>query len=265
MKTRKKLSANASLEPQAAPHSSLTETITRFWVTLFIIGAILYVAALMISRTDGFRSVVRQRLEAFTGLSLQIDRVYAKPGLDLVMEGMRESVTNQTAIPNFEIKQLELSWRTLPLVRGKGWPFHRLHMADGRVQFTQKKDGGWHPFPPFHAMIAPWLEIPSIPADKLTAGAITEWMRQEKMNLSLQNISLVWHSSVADEPPVILIEGLHLKTMPVRPFDQPVMWFDMQIARAANHGVVWARGLHMEWIRLADQDVVLRYQQQSEP
>jgi len=254
-----------SSDPQAAPKSSLVETITRFWVTLVIILIILYVAILMISRTDGFRGVVRQRLEMLSGMNLSVDRVYAKPRLDLVVEGLREATNAAHAVSSFEINRIEFAWRWVPLIRGEGWPFRRLHIQDGQMMFTQKPDKSWTPLPRLHPLVATWLDIPAALENADEKLLATEWLRTMKADISLKNINLIWLSPVEEEPPLVLIEGLHLKTSPMRPFREPVMWFEMTVERAANLGVVWARNLHMEWIRLSDQDVVLRYRQVEEP
>ncbi|HMP90330.1 MAG TPA: hypothetical protein PJ991_09005 [Kiritimatiellia bacterium] len=262
MKSRKRDFRQETSEPHVAPKVSFLESITRFWVTIFIIAIILYVAALLISRTDGFRGIVRQRLEMLSGMNLSIGRVHATPGLDLVLEDIRESVTNDVTVGRLQIKRVELMWRLAPLIRGTGWPLTYLHVENGHVLFAQKSDGTWTPWPDFHTMVSPWLEIPGVlPSNE---PSTIDWMRREKVQVSLKDINLLWRSPLDGDPPAILIEGLDLKTSIVKPFSELVLWFDIKINRAAKGGVVWLRQFSMEWIRTADMDVVLRYNQQRE-
>lgn len=255
---KKKHSSRIGPEPRAVEPNSLVESITRFWLTLFIISVILYVSALVISRTAGFRDLVRQQLEMKSGVPLKVEKMHASFGLDLILEGIQEAaVTNRQ--PGLLIKKAELHWRLLPLIGGKGWPFKRLKLVDPVLRFTQSTDGNWTPLPQLNDVLAPWVEIATTnTAESGNVIHLTDYLRNERAKLEITNLRLVWQSSDENASLLALIEGLDIETAAVRPFSDDFMWFKMNIRRGERNGVEWANGVSLEWIRMPDQDVILK-------
>lgn len=254
---KKKQYARYQPEPIPDDTGSLIETITRFWVTIAVIAVIVYASALVISRTDGFRGIVRQRIETMTGLTLSIDRIYASPALDLVMEGIKEAnATNH--VPVVDIERAELYWRVIPMFRGSGWPFSRLHIRGCNLRFTPGPEGTWTPLPKIQQAVLPWIGLaPRETADDPEMH-VTEYLRRVKARVELENVRLAWLGATDDAPLAATVEGLFFSCQPVRPMSQDVLWCTMKIARAETSGYEWVRNLDLEWIRQFDQDVVLR-------
>lgn len=233
------------------------ESITRFWITMVIIAAILYFAAYAISRSDGFRDIVQQRLSELAGTPLSIREARADAMMNLVLEGINDSANHTNQLPGIEIAYAKLKWRWIPLLTGTGWPFKQLHVRDGTIRFTQATDGTWSPLPELESRLSPWMEVPGTPTNVLLTS-ITESMRLVGVDVSLENVNAVWRTGFPDEPPVARVEGVHLKTAPLKPFDDPVIWFAMKIGRAESGEVEWLSNIELSWIRLPDTDAVLQ-------
>lgn len=254
---KKKLKARLPDDPRPVGRTSLIETITRFWVTLAIIAVILYGALLVISRTEGFSSLVRQRLETLAGIPVSIERVHASLSLDLVVEGLQGGANLTNQVPEISIGRAEMYWNIIPLIRGRGWPFRDLKVTDCTIRFAQGTDGEWKPLTFLHRAIAPWVEIEDESGSGPSTAAI-EYLRSVRAHVDVSGVNIYWLGVNDESPPRAVIRGLNFRAEPVRPMSQDVLWCRMQIERSEIEGIDRINKLDMEWIRLSDQDVVLR-------
>jgi len=254
---KKKLSARLPDEPRPVDGTTLIETITRFWVTLVVIVIILYAAMLMISRTDGFRGILRQRLENLSGIPISVEKVHANLSMDLVVEGLRGGNNLTNGIPSVIIGRAEMYWNILPLIRGTGWPFRKLNVTDCAIRFSQDKMGVWQPLTYLHQAIAPWVEIEDEAGSEPNTMAI-EYLRQVRAKINVSNVTITWLGATDESVPRATIKGLNFRAEPVRPLGQDVLWCQMQIERSETEGIDRINQLDIEWIRQSDQDVVLR-------
>jgi len=256
---KKKLSAWVRPEPKTVEANSLIETITRFWVTIFIIAAILYLAIMVISRTEGFRDLVRQRLEIMSGMTLEVEQVRATLNLNLILEGVKEKPAETNRLSGLTVQRADLHWRLLPLIRGEGWPFKRLKMENVELRFTQARDGTWSPLSSLNDALAPWVEIATTNTTETgNVLHITDYLREEKAEVEITNLRIAWMGPEEATPPLALVEGLNFQSAAIRPFNENLMWFIMKIQHGERNQVVWANGVNIEWIRMPDQDVILK-------
>lgn len=249
----------ADAEPRYANDSSFVQTITRFWVTVAVIGAILYGSLLLISRTDGFRGLVRQRLEAVTGGKLILEHVHVSPNLYVVLRGIREGGAATNVVPGIELREAAIRFRLLPLVRGDGWPIAQLSVDGGVVRFRPATNATWAPLPQVQAALAP-LFLGSVADDATAASsrATVDFLRRTGTSISVRGLDVRWLGARSDAPPVAVVEGASLEVTSVQPFDAPVLWGVASIKRAETDGAEWIRDLSFEWLSLEDQDVVIR-------
>jgi hypothetical protein len=252
----KKKHAYASRETEPVESGRVLENITRFWVTLLVIALILYIAVYAISRSEGFRDIVQQRLSLMTGTPLVIEQSRADVWMNLILTGVSDSTNAIAQSPGISIGYARLKWRWIPLLRGEGWPFDHLHIKDATIRFSQTTNGVWRPFPMLHDAIKPLLTLDA-DSTQATPASITEVMRMAAMDIYLENITLIWRPPFPDEPPLAVVEMAYLKTAPLEPFGDPVLWFKMRLGRVESDQVEWLRDVDMEWIRRPDQDVVL--------
>jgi len=239
-------------EPERVEHGSVMQAITRFWVTLFILAAIIYVTLLVVGRSAGFKDLVQNGLEPFFGMPVLIDRVHVRPDLKLAIEGLRDEKSR------VRIDQAQARVGLIALVRRSNWPFRSLNVDGASLQFFPAADGRWQPLPDLADALLPWM---SADTNRLNQSSIPEWLRLSGARLALSNVSLRW---MADETNTLnTVEGLSLKTATVRPFDEDIFWAVLKISSARAGGTAWLRDLEVEWLRMPGQDVVLRIAQSS--
>lgn len=238
------------------PGGGLLESITRFWVTTLVIVAILYVAVMMISRSDGFRDIVQQRLSLLAGMPVVVEGTRTDPWLNLELDGVvAGAATNR--IPMLTVGHASLQWRWVPLLRGEGWPFRRLLAQDATLRFQQDTNGLWQPFPALHAMVAPAMKLPGAVTTNETVPPVTEFLRSTRTEVVLEQGTVRWLAREPDEPPLAVVEGLGLRSAVIAPLGEDLMWFTMQVERAETEEVEWLRGVRLEWVRKPDRDVVM--------
>ena len=254
---KKRVTSRRPPEPPDHESGGWLESLTRFWVTIVIIGAILYLAVYAISRSDGFRDIVQQRLSELSEIPLSIRAARVDAKMNLILEGVNDAAARTNQLPGIDISYAKLKWRLLPLISGKGWPFNHLHLRDATFRFTPVTNGVWAPLPELEKRLAPWVEVPGTPTNQ-PVESITESMRLAGVNVTLENITVIWSTGLPDEPPLARIDGVYVKSASLRPFGDPVSWFDMKIARAESGEVEWMTQVDLAWIRMAEADVVLR-------
>ncbi|HMP97081.1 MAG TPA: hypothetical protein PKA51_09185 [Kiritimatiellia bacterium] len=244
-------------EPHVVERTAWLHTITRFWVTVFLLVVIVYVTALLIGRTDGFRELVRQRMEKILGLPITIESMQISPWLELRLVGLREAgVTNRP--PALVVGSASVRADGLAILRGRPFPVRSVELSDAVLRFSPRGAGRWTPFPELAETLLPWLQVTATDAAAETISP-TEWLRRHGMRISAENVRLVWLSGGGEaDLPVALADGIAFSTARVRPFDEPVLWCRLAVAHAQTGGEEWLRDLDLEFLRLPDQDVILR-------
>lgn len=95
-------------------------TLGRLLLTLLAIAAIVYAAALTISRTDGFREIVKEQISEKIGMPTAIESAAIDRRLQLVLEGISLSPRAGEDTPaGVEIAKATISFRPLSLLRVK--------------------------------------------------------------------------------------------------------------------------------------------------
>lgn len=242
-------------EPPEPDDGSLLESVTRFWVTTVILILIVYVTVVMISRTDGFRDLVRQELSERVGFTVKIGASRLSPGLSIQLEDIRGFLrTNEPPVVQIAAATLNVRW--IPLLRGDLWPVEQLALQAPDFRFVATTNRGWQPLPWIHAALGPSLRLPGAESQALAAG-VTEWMRAQSVDLAITDGRLRWDAAAADEPPVAVLEGVDLVTRSIRPENEPLQWFSLHVDRAETEEVEWMRDAQTTWIRMPDRDVVV--------
>ncbi len=239
-------------ELHMAGGASLVQTITRFWLTLFFVLLVVYATVMVIGRLAGFRDLVRQRLELLTGVALTIDEVRLTPGLNLRVKDIVEVTTND--LPALRVGEAVVDWKLSGLLRGTAWPFRSLKLRDAEVRFRMAAGGTWMPLPDLAGALLPWVSA----GHRHDESNISEWMRVNHMRMSVRGGLMAWLPDGTNDLPHTIIEGIDFDAASVRPFGDPVGWFNLRIKRAQTGDEAWLRDLELEWLRASDQDVVIR-------
>jgi hypothetical protein len=246
------------VEPGAG---SWTERVTRFWVTLLILAVILYVAVLVMGRTAGFRDIVRERLEKRLGLPLTVQGSTFSLGLDLSLVGVSErGMTNR--LPALVVDRATLHWRWPDVLRGRNWPLRALTVQGAALRFRRTPEGGWSPLPDVQAMLAPWTEgavaVEGAPPEAAPEPGLTEWLRARRWAVDVSGGTVSWDTGEGDVAPAVWVHDIDFSAAPTEPFGESALWLRLRINQAERDGASWLDRLAVDWIRLADHDVVLR-------
>lgn len=120
-KKNKKRKAN-----EEAVRRGFFSRLRSFFITWIIIGGILYVGLLILSRTEGFRYTIAEKVSDRLGLSITIRSSYLTPDLDLVLGGVMgggggvlpEEAGFSVEEVHMDLQPLRAIWHKASWVRG---------------------------------------------------------------------------------------------------------------------------------------------------
>lgn len=247
---------SAGYDPDHSPEGgeSWVHVITRFWITLLVIYAIIHATIIVVGQSDGFRAGVRNRLEAATGLSLELERVRVGLTLRLHLQGLRETGLET---PRLEVAKAVLAVRLADLVRGAPWPLRSVELNGLSIRFVRDKDGVWGPFPMVADALLPWLRPELNRAEEFW---ITEMIRSSGIRFDVRDSTLTW-SEVDEAVAGLRVAGISWRAAQVRPLDETVLWSDLRIQSVEMNGEAIVQDLTLEWLRLPDKDVLINVNQ----
>ncbi len=112
--------------------------------TLTILLAILYIGALLLSRTAGFADIVRGQLEKHIGLEFKVGSSALTPSFALVLEDVKGTVPKNSLKAGVAAKRVVISWNWSKLLFG-GDPLRELHAENCDLHFALDAAGRWQP------------------------------------------------------------------------------------------------------------------------
>lgn len=239
----------------------------RFVKTLLIVAAILYVAALVLSRTEGFRTLVEDRLSRAARMKVKIESCHATLGLSVVMRGIRSEETGAVVRAQAVCRRAVVDW-ALP---GPGRRGAQAEVtAEGLEVDLAWVDGQWHPaaLAGPAARVAEWLKIPLPQAQKAGGGPRN---RQEELLAEAAPQPAVWSGPPlqvsigggalrwwTDQPtPVAEAGGLRLAMTPLVVPDRLLTHYLVEAATINVRGDLLAAPVRMELLDTGEQQVLL--------
>jgi len=248
------------LQPASAGHSSILQSISRFWLSILVIGLLLYAALLAIGRTDGFRDLVEQKVEGMTGLNVKIERAHIGFDLHVRIRNLKGSLSITNEVVALEVEKLTIRPSLIELVRETPWPVSSLSAENGVLRF-HAADRGWKPMPEIAGAIAPWMNM--APASNTSGDAqsgILSTLLAKENRISIASSRVLFIDDARPEIPLALADGVTMESATLKPFEDRILWSRMKIHSMQNNGAEWMSDLELEWIREKDQDVILRIQ-----
>ncbi len=251
------------------------------WVgirTLLIVGVILYITGLFVGRTDGFASLVAQRVENVLGMPVRIGstKLTAAYGLkirDLVSEG-----TRRESSPGIRASRVSIEWRWSDLWRRGRVGIAHLELEKPVVVFAEQEKGGWAPAPladvgefllkqmQFSLPVRGQTRADAAPAAEKaeTQGKrnrekyeLTAGLTKLDMTVSIRRGDVVWWTGGG--APAASIEGVDLFVTPLHLPGRELTHYLLKVDRAASTAGPGMRDLTIELLDMADQQVVLRF------
>jgi hypothetical protein len=278
--TRKRVKAWREEEPRRSSWSHL-RTLVRAAKTLLVIGMILYGAALVAARTDGFRDVVASRLERHLGMPVKIDGVSANARFDLTLRGVVTEGTRHKNSPGIRAHRVKLAWNWALLFRQGRPGLRHLDLERCVITFARDDQQNWQPadLAPLSEFLAKWLQldlgkpVAAVPdtaaAPEREPAAATEGPRPAeaagraaaralqdgRMSVALRRSEVTWWGE--GEVPLAAVEGVSLTATPVQLPNRSLTHYHLKLERASAAQGLSVSDLTLELLDTGDQQLVL--------
>ncbi len=172
-------------------------SVKRTLITTGLIFAILYVGIHVVSRTEGFRSLVTDKISSGTAQPVSLEKCGATPLLGLRLQGLSfQGVTIPEAKASFNFNPFTLFSKKRPVVS-------QLYIRELEVQFKRiPKSGKWEPLvlhgigSRFGAVVG--LNPPSSAADE-NLPTFPPYVINEQTLLQLDRAKVVWRDEKGAE------------------------------------------------------------------
>lgn len=274
---RKKVKAWRENEEPRRTAWSRVRTLVRAAQTLLVIGLILYGAALVASRTDGFRDVVASRLERHLGVPVKIDAVSANARFDLTLRGVVTEGTRHKNSPGIRAHRVKLAWSWAQFVRQGRPGLRHLDLERCVITFARDDQQNWQPadLAPLSEFLAKWLQLDlGTPADAASVSAVkaeasgaagrpaadagraaARALQDGRMSVALRRSEVTWWGD--GEVPLAAVEGVSLTATPVELPNRTLTHYHLKLERASAAQGLSVSDLTLELLDTGDQQLVL--------
>jgi hypothetical protein len=236
---------------------SFARAFGRFWGALFCVALIGYAALLLIGRTEGFRDLVGDRMEASLGVPVSIGNSRITPALAIQLEQVRGGASATNDAPALEAERVVMRIRPGGFLRGRAWPLRSLSIDNAAFRFVADGDSQWRPLPALAGELHRWVVVAGRSVDERDAafpGLV--WFRENEVELRLDDADFFWRDGGGAVS--AWMEDVTVEAKAMKPFEQAALWSRLQ---AGEVGSVWndtVEGLQVEWIGTAEGYVVLK-------
>ena len=254
--------------------SNPLRTLRRAFVTLLTFLLILFIVGLIIGRTDGFRSIVSQRLEKIVGMPVKIDRTALSLNYSLTLREVATLGEQRMGAPGVSARQVDIAWRWSDLWRRGRLGIARLEIEKPSVVFAEDADGAWAParLVPAGEFLLRQLNV-TLPATKTEEDfeqAVADKASRSPKKSALVASVLGLDAAVAVRrgavtwwahgggAPLASIEGGSLFVTPLRAPDRRMIHYLLKVDRAASANGPGMSGVVAELLDIGDQQLVLR-------
>lgn len=281
---RKKVKAWREEEPPRRTAWSRIRSAYRLARTLVVIGAILYGAALVASRTDGFRDLVAARLERHLGMPVKVESVAANARFDLTLQGIVTEGTRHKNSPGLRAHRVTLAWSWRDVLRRGGPGLRLLDLDRCVITFARDEQGVWQPadMAPLSEFLAKWLQLDlgTKPPENVTgptggeaepredgapaAGKPTvaatgvstaRALRDARLSIVLRRSEVTWWGD--GDVPLAAVEGVNLAATPVRLPNRTMTHYHLKLDHAAGAQGLSVSDMTLELLDTGDQQLVL--------
>ena len=203
-------------------------------ITLAIILMVLYVAALIIGRTDGFRALLTPRLEAIVGFPVKVDRISLDLRFGLSLRDVRATQLDPVRGAVFAAERIDIRWRWSDILT-RGRPgVARLEVVRPTLRFDRQSDGTWSPAPmaDLGSFIAGRLQLAVDLTHAVHQVSLQDRLLAEHTALSLRRADLSWWRGEA--VPFASAEGVTLLATPIALPGRTISHILLKVSRAIS-------------------------------
>lgn len=271
---RKRARTEESPEPRKARKSRIRSIWSGFKL-LLVLALLLYGALLVIGRTEGFRSLVAQRLEKVLGMPVKIGAASLNPKYGVTLRDVESEGMRRDGSPGIRAKQVQIEWRWGDVWRVGRPGIARIGIEQPVLVFEEQGSGDWMP-----ASLAPVGEFllrqvqfsipmrtsaaaqpPPTPKEKKAARAkassATALVGGLDASIVVKRGEVSWWKA-GTRAPLASIEGATLYATPLHLPEREVTHYLLKVDRAAssNSGM---QNLIAEVLDARDQQLILRF------
>lgn len=260
---------------------SILRTILRAIATATVLLAIAYVAGLMIGRTDGFRSIVAERLGELLGQAVKVERVSLGLSYALTVEGIVTEGTRRLNSPGIRIGRLRAAPRWSDLWRRGRLGLAQLEIEKAVLVFERDEEGRWAPeaLAGYAELLAKQLNFSFPPPETVSAAPAAprdvsgEQSRNRRRSarpllaapdpampaprIVVRRGEIAWW--LDNSVPFASVEGLSASMTPLEAPGRRMIHYRVDVKRAASRGGQALRDASLELLDIGDQRLVLRF------
>jgi hypothetical protein len=243
---------------------SAFRALVRAAVTLVVLAAMLYGAAMAISRTGGFRSYVQAEISTALGFEVAVGETKLTPGFVLVIDGIAAGRFDAPGTPCVRADRLTVGWSPVP---SGGTRLRSVSVETGLLAFAQGPEGDWAPKPlagVAEAIIqgaglgldeirgAVRAKAGSAPSSKPAGGTATAFPVQRVV---VRGMDVVWWK--ADKSKLASLAGLNVQVTPVEVPGRRMIHILADATSFERTGGEWISPLRVECLWGGGERIVL--------
>lgn len=245
----------------------------RFAVTTLVLLVILYVVALAISRTAGFRYSVQERVHTRLDLAITLEKAWLDLALNLHMKGLRSESIEQEGAPGITFERVEIGWSFRRLLQPGRRAVDRIVLKSGTVSLSRDERGRWRPavLSELGARLAQWAALdvpagggekkPAAPDEPAEVSPATSGSPRPSIwrdaQIVLEDVNLHWWGP--DGQTLAAARGIRLTSSQVRLPNREIAHYLLSIDRAWTGAGEQVNGLKLELIATDAQNIVLGF------
>ena len=235
-------------------------TALRFFNTVLVVAFIAYVAAFAAARTDGFKGLVKERLEDQLGLKVSIGKVASDWRGNLTLSAVDARTTNESSRQGARMETIGVDWDLAASFRGSGPRIARI-TCDGGSIVLEREGSAWVPanLAGFGDWVAAWLKVPVGNPSNVEAAVVAADSAWAGTSVLVSNVDVAWVTSGTGV--LAEVRGLAVESMPLATPKRYLRHFSLAALYAEGPGMQ-VRNADIEWIDTGATNVILSFREE---
>lgn len=233
--------------------------------TTLAILVLLYFGILLLSRTEGFSSIVRGQLDKRLGLEFKVGHSALTASFGMILQDVKGVVPKDPLSAGVSAKRVVIKWNWLQLLIGGDSPLRELRVEDADLHFAIDASGRWQPAP-FNE-ISTWLarrlqmdlnRYTSMVAHAAATNAPEAKPADELDLFAEQRVEMkngLVHWQVVADSEIARAEGVDLASTRVQLPNRDITHFLLHIRTAATAQGTRIEERRMELLELGDKEL----------
>lgn len=243
-----------------APRRGFFHSFSGLLATLVVLGGILYVGALLLSRTAGFAALVKGRLDKHTGLDFQVGHAALTPAFTLVLEDVHCAVPDHPLKAHVAAKRVVIRWSALKLFFGVD-PLRELNADGCDLHFALDAAGKWQPVQ--FSQVSDWLAArmnldlarygssATVAPTNDTPASVLDIFAEQRVEM--RDALVHWQVVAGSE--VARADNVHLASTRVQLPGREITHFLLHLGKADTAQGYHVEARHMELLDLGDREI----------